>query len=130
MILSSHEGANHVEPERADKNERREVLELATSLYACYNHTYLHEVLVAEEGIRLGRRSVSRILTEGGLRSPRKRRARRHRARRERMPREAMMLQVDGSNHDWLEGRGPRGCPRRRCRRRNRRVGSRPPQGA
>ena len=26
------------------------------------------------------------------------------------MPREGMLLQVDGSPHDWLEGRGPRVC--------------------
>lgn len=31
----------------------------------------------------------------------------RHRRRRERMPREGMLLQIDGSRHDWLEGRGP-----------------------
>ena len=28
-------------------------------------------------------------------------------ARRERMPQAGMLLQVDGSRHDWLEGRGP-----------------------
>ena len=28
--------------------------------------------------------------------------------RRERYPQEGMLLQIDGSRHDWLEGRGPR----------------------
>ena len=27
--------------------------------------------------------------------------------RRERYPQEGMLLQIDGSRHDWLEGRGP-----------------------
>ncbi len=35
------------------------------------------------------------------------RRSPRDRSRRERMPRAGMLLQVDGSRHDWLEGRGP-----------------------
>jgi len=90
------------------ESERREVLKLAGSLYAGYNHTHLHEQLAAEQGIRLSRRSVARILTTAGLRSPKRRRARKHRSWRERLPKEGMMLQVDGSDHDWLESRGPR----------------------
>jgi len=87
---------------------RDQVVELAGSLYAGYNHTHLHEQLASEHGITISRRSVARILTSAGLRSPRRRRPRRHRRRRERLPQEGMMLQVDGSQHDWLEGRGPR----------------------
>lgn len=87
---------------------RREVIELATSLYYDYNHTHLREMLAEEHDIQVSRRSVTRILTSAGLRSPRKRRARKHRSRRERMTQEGMLLQVDGSTHDWLEGRGPK----------------------
>lgn len=86
---------------------RRNVIELATSVYAGYNHSHLQEQLEEEHALKLSRRSVSRILTAAGLRSPRKRRARKHRTRRPAMPRTGMMLQVDGSRHDWLEGRGP-----------------------
>ena len=28
-------------------------------------------------------------------------------SRRERYPQEGMLLQIDGSRHDWLQGRGP-----------------------
>lgn len=86
---------------------RKEVIELATSLYTGYNHTHLQEELEERHSLSLSRRSVTRILTTAGLRSPRKRRARKHRSRRPRMPQEGMLLQVDGSNHDWLESRGP-----------------------
>src|SRR5437879_8119225 len=78
------------------------------SLYRDYNHTHLQEELEERHSISLSRRSVTRILTVAGLRSPRRRRARKHRSRRPRMPQEGMLLQVDGSNHDWLEGRGPK----------------------
>src|SRR4030042_2358218 len=70
------------------ESERREVLDLASTLYSGYTHTHLHEQLVAEQGIRLSRRSVARILTAAGLRSPRRRRPRRHPAWGERPPQE------------------------------------------
>ena len=50
---------------------------------------------------------VHRILSAAGVASVRHRRPARHRQRRDRYPREGMLLQVDGSRHDWLEGRGP-----------------------
>jgi len=87
---------------------RTEVVRLAATVYRGYNHTHLHELLAEEHGLRLSRRSLARILTAAGHHSPRKRRPRRYRTRRERMPQAGMLLQVDGSQHDWLEGRGPR----------------------
>ena len=36
------------------------------------------------------------------------RRTRPHRAWRERKPHVGELVQLDGSHHDWLEGRGPR----------------------
>jgi hypothetical protein len=39
---------------------------------------------------------------------PRKRRAPTHRQRRLRSAREGELIRLDGSPHDWLEGRGPR----------------------
>jgi len=90
-----------------DKSLRRQVSELAGSTYAGCNNQHLTELLAEREGIVLSRSSVRRILLEAGIRSPRKRRAPKHRSRRERYPQEGMLLQIDGSRHDWLEGRGP-----------------------
>lgn len=76
--------------------------------YAGCNHTHFTELLAAApHAIVLSRPSVRRILLAAGLPSPRHRRAPKHRSRRERMPQEGMLLQWDGSRHDWLEGRGP-----------------------
>ena len=85
---------------------RDEVLRLASSLYHDYNHTHLQEELAEEHGITLSRRTVARILTTAGLRSPRRRRSPKHRSRREPSAKEGMLWQIDGSQHDWLEGRG------------------------
>ena len=96
------------EPHNAlDKGLRRRVSELAESTYAGCNNQHLTELLAEREGITLSRSSVRRILLGAGVRSPKKRRAPKHRSRRERYPKEGMLLQIDGSRHDWLEGRGP-----------------------
>jgi hypothetical protein len=71
------------------------------------NHHHLQELLVEWEQLVLSRSSLWRILTQAGIPSPRRRRPAQHRCRRERYPQEGMLLQVDGSRHDWLQGRGP-----------------------
>lgn len=86
---------------------RGKVLELMQTTYAGCNHQHFSELLAEREAVILSRSSVRRILVEAGIRSPRKRRPPKHRSRRERYPKEGMLLQTDGSHHDWLEGRGP-----------------------
>jgi len=89
-----------------DERLKERVVELARSTYAGCNNQHFTELLAEREGIVLSRSSVRLILLGAGIRSPRKRRAAKHRSRRERYPREGMLLQIDGSRDDWLEGRG------------------------
>ena len=89
---------------------RLKVVELYKCPYAGFNHQHFTEKLSEREGIPLSRSTVRNILWEAGIRSPRKRRPPKHRSRRQRYPREGMLLQTDGSPHDWLEGRGPKLC--------------------
>lgn len=83
------------------------VVTLAQERYRGINHCHLTELLAEREGVMLSRPTVRRILVRAGVDSPRRRRPPRHRCRRERMPQEGMMLQLDGSHHEWLEDRGP-----------------------
>jgi hypothetical protein len=85
---------------------RIRVIELAGGKYAGFNDSHLHEKLTEIEGLTLSRPSVRRILRQAGMRSPQKRRPAKYRSRRERRSQEGMLVQVDGSRHDWLEGRG------------------------
>lgn len=101
-----HGNRGKAPPHRISDGLRQEVVALACGKYAGFNACHLTEML-QEEGIELSRASVQRILVESGIRTPRRRRPR-HRSRRERYPREGMLLQIDGSHHDWLQGRGPR----------------------
>ncbi len=93
---------------RLDGLLRARVIDLRRTTYVDVNDTHLAELLAEREGIEISRPSLQRILRAAGLASPRRRRAPRHRSRRERMPAEGLLLQLDGSRHDWLEDRGPR----------------------
>ena len=84
------------------------VVKLAGNGYAGTNHTHFTELLQEREGIDLSRPTVRRILVKAGMGSPRSRRSQQHRFRRRRMPQEGMLVQIDGSQHPWLEGRGPK----------------------
>ena len=90
-----------------DEGLKKRVMELARSTYAGCNFQHFTELLTEREDIALSRSSVRLILFGAGIRSPRKRRPPKHRSRRERYPEEGMLLQIDGSRDDWLEGRGP-----------------------
>ncbi len=102
-----HGNRGRVSPRRLPDAVRERILELAADEYAGLNDSHLADLLAEREGITIGRSSLQRLLREAGRPSPRKRRSPRHRRRRDRMPREGLLLQTDGSRHDWLEGRGP-----------------------
>lgn len=102
-----HGNRGRASPRRLPADERSKVVQSASTTYAGLNTSHLAELLVEREGFTLSRASVQRILQEAGLVGGKKRRPR-HRSRRERRPQEGMLLQLDGSHHDWLEGRGPR----------------------
>jgi transposase len=86
---------------------RSQILELAENQYQDYNDCHFTEELAEKHGLQVSRSSVRRIRRQANLKSPRKRRTPRHRSRRERKEQAGMLLQADGSRHDWLEGRGP-----------------------
>jgi transposase len=92
---------------RISEEVRDRILELARGPYHDYNDTHFAEKLGEQHGILVSRSTVRRLRRSIGQGSPRKRRPPRHRSRRERYPLPGMLLQIDGSQHDWLEGRGP-----------------------
>lgn len=87
---------------------RAKIEELAKGKYRDYNDSHFTDELEDEwPELQVSRSTVRRIRRARGFGSPRKRRPPRHRRRRERKPKAGMLLQTDGSRHDWLEGRGP-----------------------
>jgi transposase len=103
-----HGNRGRPSPRRLPAAAREEILSLAQGICQDYNDQHLSEVLQEEHGLPVSRASVRRIRRAAGLASPHKYRRRRGHQRRERYPQAGMLLQLDASIHDWLEGRGPR----------------------
>ncbi|MGD0855787.1 MAG: ISNCY family transposase [Dehalococcoidia bacterium] len=110
MILNKLEHGNRGrEPVHALCDEiRNRIVDLVQRKYTGFNQQHFTEMLIEREGISVSRSTVRRILSNAGIHSPRRRRPPKHRKRRDRYPQEGMMLQIDGSPHDWLEERGPK----------------------
>lgn len=71
--------------------------------------TLAAEHLASEEGIPISCGTLRRWMLEAG-RWSQERKTRAHRQRRARREQFGELLQLDGSFHEGLEGRGPRGC--------------------
>jgi transposase len=93
---------------------RRRVLHLIREKYSGaegerFGPTLAAEHLAEEDGIGVDHETLRRWMLEAGLWS-RQRRRKKHCQRRERKGHFGELVQLDGSFHDWFEGRGPRGC--------------------
>ncbi len=76
--------------------------------YHDLNVCHLQDLLEQQEQISIGRSTLDRLLKEAGLRQAGKAPAPMHRRKRLRRPAEGMLLQIDASPFDWLEGRRPK----------------------
>jgi hypothetical protein len=91
---------------RTPKASREKALELVHEKYRDFGPTFASEKL-AMDGIEVSRETLRKWMVEAGIWKV-KRRKERHRARRERRESFGELVQMDGSHHDWLEGRGER----------------------
>lgn len=89
---------------------RREILELVQQRYADFPPTLAHEKLSEVHGYRLSVETLRGWLIEAGLWQPQVRRPARVHAPRERRRCVGELVQIDGSPHDWFEGRAARCC--------------------
>jgi transposase len=93
---------------------RRRVLNLIKKKYSGseaerFGPTLAAEHLAEEDGIVMDHETLRRWMLAERLWS-RQRKRKKHCQRRERKAHFGELVQLDGSFHDWLEGRGPRGC--------------------
>src|SRR5260370_30066460 len=103
----AHANRGRPSPRRLPDAVRQRIVQLSRGTYAGFNDHHLCEKLVEREGFSLSRETLRGLLRQTGLGSPKKRRAPAHRQRRLRSARLGELVQLDGSPHDWLEGRGP-----------------------
>ncbi|WP_369599988.1 ISNCY family transposase [Hahella sp. SMD15-11] len=87
---------------------RKEVLSLVRTRYPDFGPTLACEKLTALHGYKLSAETLRQWMIADGLWKPGKRKAARIHQRRPRRPCRGELIQIDGSPHDWFEGRGPR----------------------
>lgn len=108
-LVSRRRGLASARRMKAGIKER--IGELLAGPYQGFGPTLAAEKLGERDGIAVSRESVRAIQIERGLWRPKRRRRKRVFAPRERRGRAGELIQIDGSPHDWFEGRGPRCCP-------------------
>lgn len=91
---------------RLPEGLKERVLGFYREKYPDFGPTFASEKLEEVDGIKLGVQTLRNWLLEAGLWQKR-RKGRRHRRWRQRKEYRGEMIQMDGSHHDWLEGRGP-----------------------
>jgi transposase len=92
---------------RISEEVRGRVLSLYQGRYPDFGPTLATEKLFECDGIKISDETLRRWLVEAGIWKKKRKRSsyRQWRQRRECF---GQMVQMDGSHHDWLEGRGPK----------------------
>jgi Helix-turn-helix domain len=87
--------------------DRERAVALYREKYADFGPTLASEHLASDDGLVVPVTTLRRWLRAAGLWQSRRKRAA-HRRWRPRKEQPGELVQMDGSPHDWLEGRGPR----------------------
>jgi hypothetical protein len=103
----AHRGRGKPSNRRIPDKVKTTVLTLYEQRYADFGPTLATEKLAERHGITLSDETMRRWLRARGVEHF-TRRKRPHRAWRARRAHVGELLQLDGSHHDWFEGRGPR----------------------
>ena len=93
---------------RIPENVRTRVLDLYRERYNDFGPTLASEKLLELDHLRVSDETLRLWLAKDGLWQVDKRRNRKKRSWRARKDKFGQMVQMDGSHHDWLEGRGPK----------------------
>jgi transposase len=88
---------------------RAAVLKQVQARYEDFGPTLAAEHLGSDDGLEVHAETLRRWMKEAGL-WQRQRRRKPYRQRREAKAHFGELVQLDGSFHEWLEERGPRGC--------------------
>lgn len=101
-----HKARGRASNRRIAEKDKLRALESLRGVYRGFGPTLASEKLAEREGIKASRETVRRWMIQAALAGPgrEKRPHRRRRARRECF---GELVQMDTSEHDWLEGRGP-----------------------
>jgi len=95
---------------KIDDAVREQVLGLMRQRYSDFGPELAREHLAAEHGFAHSTETLRGWMIQAGLWTAKKRRAKRVHSPRERRACLGELVQIDGSHHDWFEGRAPKCC--------------------
>ena len=100
---------NRGKPSSRKWNPKHEALALSLlrSEWKGFGPTFTAEKLEEMHGIKVSKETIRQAMIQAGI-WHRKRERSKHRRRRSRKECIGILVQLDGSPHDWFEGRGPR----------------------
>lgn len=107
MLGILHKNRGRSSKQAWDKNERDFSMDLFKGDFKDFGPTYGAEKLEELHNIRISKETLRKELIREGLWKAKKKRVT-YRKRRERKLCFGIMIQLDGSPHDWFEGRGPK----------------------
>ena len=84
-----------------------QITEIIRTHYADFGPTLAHEKLTAHHGIAFSRETLRKAMISARLWKPKRRKYVTVHQMRERRSCEGELVQLDGSPHDWFEGRAP-----------------------
>ena len=101
-----HRSRGRASPHRMLKEVGERIAGVVEEKYMGFGPTLASEKLLERDGIRISKEKLRQLMMVHGLWQRKRRRREVHRWR-ERKAYFGEMVQMDGSHHDWLEGRGP-----------------------
>jgi hypothetical protein len=93
---------------RLDVQVTQKALDLIKAKYEDFGPTLAHEKLTEIHHLCLSRESVRKLMIEEAIWKPRRAKKPPTHQMRERRACLGELVQIDGSEHDWFEGRGPK----------------------
>ena len=97
-----HGNAGKVPHNKTGTVLEQELTALMRTKYYDFNLTHFREMILEHEGLRVGKNVIHRIARKHGLVKRPKRRQRKIHKPRVRLPSEGMLIQFDGSEHNWF----------------------------
>jgi transposase len=104
-LVSKHRGRKG--NNRLAEDVKKRALNLLKTKYTGFGPTLAHEKLVEREKLKLSDESVRKLMIAEDLWKPRKAKKVETHQLRERRACFGELIQIDGSPHDWFEGRAP-----------------------
>jgi hypothetical protein len=104
----AHRNRGKESPFKIPREEEDRIVSILEKRYFDFGPTFASEKLLECEGIKISKEKIRQLMIHHDLDYPdRKKKGKVHQWR-ERKHHRGEMVQMDGSDHDWLESRGPR----------------------